>query len=47
MQFMMGFMRVVFCIGLLGFAGACGVFLGWLEKKAMEERNEADRYNRE
>ncbi len=31
--------KVLASIGALTIAGLCGVFLGWLEKKAEEERN--------
>lgn len=34
--------KVLASIGLLTIAGGCGVFLGWLEKKAMEEENGDD-----
>lgn len=30
-------LKTLVCIGMLGFAAGCGVLLGWLEKKAMEE----------
>lgn len=33
-------LKTIFCIGLLACAGLCGVALGWIEKKAMEEENE-------
>lgn len=34
----MNFFSILAAVGLLALAGLCGVFLGWLEKKAMEEK---------
>jgi hypothetical protein len=36
----MNFFSIVACIGMLSLACLCGVVLGWLEKKVMEEKND-------
>lgn len=35
--FEVNFFAILAAVGLLALAGGCGVALGWLEKKAMEE----------
>lgn len=39
----MNFWCVLAAIGLLALAGAGGVFLGWLEKKVMEEMEQREK----
>ena len=36
------FLKAMACIGLITFAGLCGVALGWLEKKSSEEDKNRD-----
>ena len=40
---MIAILKTLVCIGMLTVAGLCGVALGWLEKKAMEEEHEKER----
>lgn len=41
----MNFACVLAAIGLLALAGAGGVFLGWIEKKAWQEREKEGKHH--
>ena len=49
LKMILAILRFVFCMGLLGFAGLCGLVLAKLEEKVKEEQNgkQAYRHHRE